>query len=207
MNTHAEGVRNPDHERSKPMDDLPRRGAIALGLRFGSALKAIGAVLFLHIMCAPAHARWAGEGEVVGKVLSARSIGMRGVVFQVAITHQTIERGPQLGSPCPLLYKGPGQMEVSRGDQVKLRVRGGGDPGIRVEKLEFVVNEPGTADETTKAESRPAAGEAGLPDASSSPSPRGGLWIAAVFAALLAVLGGVIRSVSRRSQPPKPSVM
>jgi hypothetical protein len=157
------------------MDDLSRRRAIALGLMSGSALKAIGAVLLLHIMCAPAHARWAGVGEVVGEVLSARSIGIRGVVFRVAITHQTIERGPQLGSPCPFLYKGPGQMEVSRGDRVKLRVRGGGDPGIGVEKLEFIVNEPGTPDEATKPESSAAAGAAGLPDASSLPSPRGGL--------------------------------
>ena len=95
----------------------------------------------------PSFAKWMGKGEVIGEVIESRS-NNNGVVFRLTISSQKIEQGPELGSPNTFSFDSPSWMEVTTGDIVKLHVNSSDSYGIRVERVEFVENKPGTVEQT-----------------------------------------------------------
>jgi hypothetical protein len=104
-------------------------------------MRPVKVILTLTVLLAlggDARAEWAGYGEVSGEVLRVRPTRGGAVLFRLRITGQKIEAGPQLASPCDFLYAGPGQDRLRKGVRVRMRVGGGGDPGIGVDRLESV---------------------------------------------------------------------
>lgn len=96
----------------------------------------------------PSFAKWMGKGEVTGEVIESRS-NNNGAVFRLTISNQKIEPGgSELGSPNTFSFDGPGWMEVTTGDIVKLRVNSSDSYGIRVERTEFVKNKPGAVEQS-----------------------------------------------------------
>jgi hypothetical protein len=95
------------------------------------------------LVSAPARAEWAGHGEVTGEVIGANLLPDGSVLFQVNIHNQVINAGPALGAGNSFRYAGPGRERLSLGDHVRMKVNRGGNPGIRVDSVDFLNDVPG----------------------------------------------------------------
>lgn len=90
-----------------------------------------------------ARAEWAGHGEVTGEVTVANALPDGSVLVQVNLHNQVIQAGPALGPGNLFHYAGPGRERLSPGDVVRMKVNRGGNPGIRVESVDFLNDFPG----------------------------------------------------------------
>ncbi len=99
-------------------------------------MKTISVAVFL-VLAGEAAAEWAGKGEVNGEVLKVKETRY-GVLIELEISDQKLERGPKLASPYTFSYGGPDKEKVRKGDRVKLWVQGGDGSGIIADKLEFL---------------------------------------------------------------------
>jgi hypothetical protein len=95
-------------------------------------------------------AKLMGEGEVTGQVVKSWLSDDR-VIFRLSISGQRNEMGPKLGEGNDFAYTGPEKMEITPTDVIKLRYNSDDSYGIRVEKIEFIENKPGTVQPTNNA--------------------------------------------------------
>ena len=90
---------------------------------------------------------WIGKGEIEGEIKDSW-INNKRVVFRLTITNQKLERGPQLGTNNSFSFDGQDRLEITKGDIVKLKVNSSDEYGIRAEQVVFIVNNPGTPEQS-----------------------------------------------------------
>ena len=90
---------------------------------------------------------WVGKGEIDGEIKDSWIDNNR-VVFHLTITNQKLESGPQLGTNNLFSFEGQDRLEITKGDIVKLKVNSSGSSGIKVEQVVFIVNNPGTPEQS-----------------------------------------------------------
>ena len=88
-----------------------------------------------------------GKGEVTGQVLESWLSDDR-VIFRLNISEQKNEEGPGIGDGNNFAFAGPSKMEITEGDVIRLLYNSSDNYGIRVEQVEFIMDKPGTVQQT-----------------------------------------------------------
>ena len=115
-----------------------------------TAVKVILSAIIVFFAYSFSFAKLMGEGEVMGQVAESWLSDDR-VIFRLNISGQRNEKGPKLGDGDNFAYTGTEKMEITQADVIKLRYNSDDSYGIRVERIEFIENKPGTVQRTNNA--------------------------------------------------------